>query len=227
MFIDMTRRKPGRPGKQDQEDRRRTIIESAVKLFAENGFEAVRIKDVATASNVASSLVHHHYGNREGLRAACREYVILEIRKALTILDGMLVDLERSGAVNNPDELLDTLGAVLRDGFGQRSYLIRFLAITFMEGRPETRALFQDYFLIFHKITERMGASGHLRDDVDNIWITMFGVYAQLGTAFLFDVLSAQSSEDPYDPAVSQLRTEAFIKIAKSGVLNAQIPSTL
>jgi AcrR family transcriptional regulator len=214
----MTKRLPGRPKKQDKEDRRDLILNSAIRLFAENGFEAVRIKDVATESGIATSLIHHYFCNRDGLRAACRDYVILEIQNALLNLDDALTEHKGDGGTTSPDALLDTLGTVLRHSFGQRTYLIRFLAITFMEGRPETRALFQDYFATFHKITERMAASGHLRKDIDPTWVTMYGVYVQLGTAFLFDVLNAHESGDPYDPETSRSRTEAFIKIAKAGI---------
>ena len=205
------KRSRGRPPRQDTENRREVILDSAIKLYAEKGFENVLIKDVATASGVAPSLVSHHFGSREGLRESCRSFVLAQIRDTLK-------RLEQSLSNEVSAEHIEAFATALRDGLGKRPYLIRFLAITFMDGHPESQALFHDYFSVFHNATKRFSEAGILRDDIDPRWITIQTIYNQLGTAFLHDQLEALFEEDPYDLEVSKERVDAFTEIAKFGI---------
>jgi len=206
------KRPRGRPKKQETEDLRGAILDGAIRLFAEKGFENVYMKDIAAGTGVATSLLHHHFGNKEGLRTACRNYVIAQIRETLAHYDGLVPD-------DASLDLLEVYGSTLRSGLGGRTHLLRFLAATFMENHTDSNSLFRDYFNLFHKITLRYVAAGKLRDDVDPQWLTTQVIYMQLGTAFLFDQMRHQLAADPYDAKISQARTSAFVEIAKSGVL--------
>ena len=208
-----TQKRPrGRPSKQATADLKSAILDGAIRLFAERGFEAVYIKDIARTTGVAPSLVHHHFGTREGLRSACRDYVIVQIRETLADYENMVPD-------DGTTDLISMYGTAVRAGLGDRPHLLRFLAVTLMEPHEDSRALFQDYYDIFHKLTTRSVASGFLRDDVDPRWLTLHAIYLQLGTAFLYDTLAHSFGEDPYSSAESTERTKAFGEIAKDGVL--------
>jgi TetR/AcrR family fatty acid metabolism transcriptional regulator len=50
--------------------RRKQILKAAVKVFAERGYHACRIADVAEEASVAYGLVYHYYRNKDGLLAA-------------------------------------------------------------------------------------------------------------------------------------------------------------
>lgn len=211
MSEQIKKRAPGRPSKQEELDRRKQILDRAVELFANHGFEKVRIKDIANACGVAPSLVHHHFGKKDDLRAACRDYVIDQIR-------GTLSQLERAVPNELSGDAFDQIGNVLREGLGDQTHLIRFLALTFIEGHPASKALFKEYFELFHRITKRYAAAGTLRDDLDPIWITTHTIYNQLGTAFLYDQLKDVLNEDPYSAEISRQRTAAFTSIARDGM---------
>ena len=120
----------------------------------------------------------------------------------------------------------DQIGQILREGLGKQTHLVRFLALTFIEGHPASKAMFAEYFEVFHTVTKRFGAAGVLRTDVDPIWITTQTIYNQLGTAFLYDQLKSLSAEDPYDPVVSEKRTSAFIAIARDGMIHQKPKDT-
>jgi TetR/AcrR family transcriptional regulator, fatty acid metabolism regulator protein len=50
-----------------QEERRRQILEAAVRAFARRGYHGCRVSDVASEAGVAYGLVYHYYGSKEAL----------------------------------------------------------------------------------------------------------------------------------------------------------------
>ena len=50
-----------------QADRRRQILQAAVKVFAEKGFHASRVGDVAEEAGIAYGLVYHYFESKEDL----------------------------------------------------------------------------------------------------------------------------------------------------------------
>ncbi|MEO9238148.1 MAG: helix-turn-helix domain-containing protein, partial [Jatrophihabitantaceae bacterium] len=49
---------------------RANIRNAALRLFAERGHDAVTVREIATAAGVSPGLVVHHFGSKDGLRAA-------------------------------------------------------------------------------------------------------------------------------------------------------------
>jgi TetR/AcrR family fatty acid metabolism transcriptional regulator len=50
-----------------QADRRRQILDAAVKVFAEKGFHASRVGDIAEEAGIAYGLVYHYFKSKEDL----------------------------------------------------------------------------------------------------------------------------------------------------------------
>ena len=50
-----------------QADRRRQILAAAVKVFADKGFHASRVGDIAEEAGIAYGLVYHYYESKEDL----------------------------------------------------------------------------------------------------------------------------------------------------------------
>ena len=69
----MARRTGRRPGKQDT---RAAIVTSARAAFAERGFDATTIRQVATDAGVDPALVHHYFGTKDDLFLAVLELPI-------------------------------------------------------------------------------------------------------------------------------------------------------
>ncbi|MDR3659616.1 MAG: TetR family transcriptional regulator [Mycobacterium sp.] len=57
------------------------IRDAAIEQFGEHGF-TVGLRSIAAAAGVSAALVIHHFGSKEGLRAACDAYVIETVRAA-------------------------------------------------------------------------------------------------------------------------------------------------
>jgi AcrR family transcriptional regulator len=64
---------------------RTTLVESAIRLFGEKGYDAVSTRDIAdlAAANIGS--IAYHFGGKPGLRRACAEHVINNVRTTLGI----------------------------------------------------------------------------------------------------------------------------------------------
>lgn len=60
---------------------RARIRDAAIDMFGARGFTA-GIRAIATSAGVSPGLVNHHFGSKEGLRAACDEQVLRTIREA-------------------------------------------------------------------------------------------------------------------------------------------------
>lgn len=56
------------PEEQGARDR---ILDAAVRLFGQRGFATTTLKTVAAEAGVSAPLVVHHFGSKDGLRAAC------------------------------------------------------------------------------------------------------------------------------------------------------------
>ena len=46
-------------------DRRRAILDAAVKVFARQGFHACRVSDIADEAGVASGLLYHYFPSKD------------------------------------------------------------------------------------------------------------------------------------------------------------------
>lgn len=61
---------------------RARIRDSALEMFAEKGFHKATVREIAAGAEVSPGLVVHHFGSKEGLRAACDEHVLAYWRAA-------------------------------------------------------------------------------------------------------------------------------------------------
>ena len=48
-------------------DKKTHIIDAAVELFAEKGFEGTSIRDIATKANVNLAMINYYFGSKEKL----------------------------------------------------------------------------------------------------------------------------------------------------------------
>ncbi|MBK1787428.1 TetR/AcrR family transcriptional regulator [Prauserella cavernicola] len=60
------------------------ILDRATTLFAERGFAAVSLDDVAHAAGVTRGAVYHHYGNKTGVFRAVAERLQATVASAVT-----------------------------------------------------------------------------------------------------------------------------------------------
>jgi AcrR family transcriptional regulator len=57
------------------EETRAALIAAALKLYGDNGYEATSTREIAAAAKANAAMIAYHFGGKEGLRAACADYV--------------------------------------------------------------------------------------------------------------------------------------------------------
>jgi len=94
------------------------IRDAAVELFGRDGFGRISVRSIAEQAQVSPALVIHHFASKEGLRAACDEYVVdaflgrkndLIGENASTAMQTWLADIEQFRP------LIDYLARMLTD----------------------------------------------------------------------------------------------------------------
>lgn len=72
---------------------RARIRDAAMAAFAEQGYRGATMRGIAAAAGVSLGLVQHHFGTKDGLRAACDEQVLELVRIKTSAVDaGRLSD---------------------------------------------------------------------------------------------------------------------------------------
>ncbi len=66
-------RRPPEGGYARGDETRRRIIEAAVELFGENGFEGASTRDIAARAGVNAPALQYYFENKEGVYRACVE----------------------------------------------------------------------------------------------------------------------------------------------------------
>ena len=98
-------------------ERREQLIDVARKLFADKGFEAVTIEEIAAKASVSKPVVYEHFGSKDGLYA-----VIVD--REMNLLLAMVSD---SLTATEPRALLEQAGRALFDYIEERSDGFRVL----------------------------------------------------------------------------------------------------
>ena len=55
---------------------RAALIRAALKLFGRQGFEGTSTREIAALANANIGSIAYHFGGKEGLRAACADYIV-------------------------------------------------------------------------------------------------------------------------------------------------------
>ncbi|EIK97158.1 TetR family transcriptional regulator [Pseudomonas sp. M47T1] len=110
----MARHRPAKEGGyQRGEETRSRIIDAAMGLFAENGFDGASTRDIATAAGVNAPALQYYFDNKEGVYVACVDHILTHIWEQLssvvTHAEGLLEDADATDAMLI-DAYLDILG---------------------------------------------------------------------------------------------------------------------
>ncbi|MFZ9986358.1 MAG: TetR family transcriptional regulator [Candidatus Nanopelagicales bacterium] len=95
----------GLPMRMSGRERREQLISVGRTLFADKGFEAVSVEEIAATAGVSKPVVYEHFGGKEGLYAVV---VDREMNQLLTTISGALQG-------THPRQLLEQAGMALFD----------------------------------------------------------------------------------------------------------------
>lgn len=120
------RRSPGRPTRAQAIERDRELLETALDLFLDNGFEGTSIEAITAAVGMAKRTIYSRYEDKRGLFRAALQRAI----------DDWILPIDRLAAAEGPDleASLNAIGRLLIGNILSREGL-RLLQITNAEAR--------------------------------------------------------------------------------------------
>jgi AcrR family transcriptional regulator len=182
------------------EDRRRQILDAAVRVFARQGFHACRVSDIADDAGVAYGLVYHYFSSKD------------EVLDTLFLERwNVLLDVIRS--VDTDDvaarEKLRTIASFIVDSYAHDPDLMKVIIVEVTRaansfGRTHLAKIREAYELIA-EIVAKAQAEGDFRADITPDFAAMayYGAIEQVLTGWIFDVLP--SGEQEFEEAKAQI----------------------
>ncbi len=106
----------------DVAQRRAEILDAAVGVVLERGFEGTRVVDVANALGISSGLVHYHFDSKDELLAETLRHAadadIARLEKAVADLDDPVLRLDRVLREYLPERKADQSWVIWVDAWG-------------------------------------------------------------------------------------------------------------
>lgn len=184
---------------------RARLREAALRLFAERGFEATSTRAVAAAAGLSPALVIHHFGSKDGLRAAVDEEVLGRVGAALR-------DVDTGG------DLMAAVGAVSARMFGADPVLRGYLRRVLQEDSPASAALFGRLLAGARAELDRLIAAEGAAAGVDRQWAPFQMLCLILGPLLLEPVMQPNLDRPMFDPQVLAERSAANQRLLRHGL---------
>jgi TetR/AcrR family fatty acid metabolism transcriptional regulator len=169
-----------------QADKRRAILDAAIRVFARQGFHSARVSDVATEAGVAYGLVYHYFDSKDQMLNE------LFTERWSLLLDASEKVQEGGGSVR--DKLGGVAGFII-ESYRHEPELMKVIIVEVTRaansfGRTHLGEIRQAYELI-EKIVADAQAAGEFRKDVSPAFASMlfYGAIEQLLTGWIFEVV--------------------------------------
>jgi TetR/AcrR family fatty acid metabolism transcriptional regulator len=165
-------------------DKRKLILDAAVRVFARKGYHASRVGDIAAEAGVAHGLLYHYFDSKEELLESIFRGTWTELLEALE-------QVEKE--VRPAGEQLRQLAAIVLRSWRRDADLVRVL-VREVARTPQLGGRVDEIekaFATIQRILERGQAEGELRADVDPrlaAWI-VYGALEEILTGWVLGTL--------------------------------------
>jgi TetR/AcrR family transcriptional regulator, fatty acid metabolism regulator protein len=179
-----------------QADKRRAILDAAIKVFARQGFHNARVSDVAGEAGVAYGLVYHYFDSKDQMLNE-----LFSERWAL-LLDA---SQEMQSGGGTPRDKLFGVASFIIESYRHEPELMKVIIVEVTRaansfGRTHLAEIRRAYDLVAEIVADAQQA-GEFRDDVDPNFAAMlfYGAIEQMLTGWIFDLVPA--TDDDYERA--------------------------
>lgn len=173
-------------------DKRRLILDAAVRVFARQGFHACRVSDIADEAGVAYGLVYHYFSSKDEIL----DTVFLERWNVL-----LAVIAEVDAGDGPARDKLRAIASFIVDSYRHDPDVMKVIVVEVTRaansfGRTHLGKIREAYSLIA-AIVAKAQRAGEFRDDVtpDFAALAFYGAIEQVLTRWIFDLLP-QAPED-------------------------------
>jgi AcrR family transcriptional regulator len=177
-------------------DKRRQILDAAIRVFARQGFHATRVADIADEAGVAYGLVYHYFKSKDEV---LDELFVERWSLLLSAIE------EADGNGESPREKLAAVASFIVDSYHHDPELMKVIIVEVTRaansfGRTHLELIRRAYESIA-KIVADGQAAGAFRNDVDPTFasMTFYGAIEQLLSGWIFEVIPG--SDRSFDQA--------------------------
>jgi len=196
-----------------QEDKRRRLLDAAVRVFARKGYHSSRVGDIAEEAGVAHGLLYHYFESKEALLQAVSRDTWTQIMESIREIE------ERGGPAG---EQLRRVAALFLRAWARDPDLVRVL-VREVARSPQVQRQVEEVGAVFDAIRgiiERGQAAGEFRDDVDPqfaSWI-FYGAIEEVLTAWVLGQLPDGDEE-------VALAERTILEVIRGGLARADAAS--
>lgn len=191
-MADTEQKSSAKSGRSAQKGRQR-LIDTAMELFAERGFDGVTVRDIAREADVSIGLINHHFDSKEGLREAVDAHFIERTSKAVARASRELADADLSKV---EEYQRDWIRQYSDEWPRTAAYLRR--AIT--EGSEWGENLFREYYQAISETITRSDAEGKVTDEADRMWLPLLYLFLLIGPLVLDPYIKSMLGRSTYEP---------------------------
>jgi len=173
-------------------DKRRLILDAAVRVFARQGFHACRVSDIADEAGVAYGLVYHYFASKD-------EVLDTLFLERWEVMLQLIRDVDAE-----PLPVREKLGAIasfIIDSYSHDPDLMKVIIVEVTRaansfGDTHIGTIREAYELI-GAIVEKAQTDGYFKPEIEARFAAMafYGVIEQLLTGWIFDLLPQGEEE--------------------------------
>jgi AcrR family transcriptional regulator len=173
-------------------DKRRHILDAAIRVFARQGFHSTRVSDIADEAGVAYGLVYHYFDSKEEV---LNELFVERWSLLLAAIE------EADAGDETPRAKLAAVAGFIVDSYSHEPELMKVIIVEVTRaansfGRthlPEIRRAYDS----ITKIVAEGQAAGAFRRDIDPAFASMsfYGAIEQLLSGWIFEVIPASATD--------------------------------
>ncbi|HEV8687269.1 MAG TPA: TetR family transcriptional regulator [Gaiellaceae bacterium] len=171
-------------------DKRRVLLDAAVRVFARKGYHEARVGDIAEEAGVAHGLLYHYFASKE-------EVLETIFRDTWSELLAAVREVEESGAPAR--EQLRQVAAILLRAWRRDADLVRVLVreVTRSAEVGKRVAEIGDAFAAIERIVRRGQADGEFREELDPrlASVIFYGAIEEVLTGWVLELLPDGDAE--------------------------------
>ena len=173
-------------------DKRRQILDAAVRVFARQGFHATRVSDIADEAGVAYGLVYHYFRSKDEV---LNELFVERWSLLLTAIE----EADRAGGTHRAR--LAAVATFIMESYRHDPELMKVIIVEVTRAAnsfglthlEEIRRAYQS----IAKIVADGQEAGEFRGDIDPLFASMafYGAIEQLLSGWIFDVIPTADAD--------------------------------
>jgi AcrR family transcriptional regulator len=208
------------PARRDSGDltARARLRDAALELFAEHGIEKSSVRAIAKAAGVSPGLIRHHFGGKDGLRAAVDEAMVERFSAGLARAAGDPPPDDLAAGVNAAGVDAAGVNAAVAEVVGSVPHLAAYLRRSFVEDTPASRQMFARFLAIARAELDRLRRAGLVRPGTDMRWAPYQLIFLIAGPLLLEPAIEDDLGTAVFAPHVIRRRSAANLALLTHGL---------